>query len=93
MQSFKLHPQYILIHLGHLLDRLHSSWQGLQLYEEVFGLPDTDGFFLESKHTHRHMHAAYHRCMNVYPRECMCVPEVECPKVSFVKVTQINTVL
>lgn len=41
--------QDLLIHLGHFLDRLHSSWQRFQFKEEVLGLPDTDGFFLEMK--------------------------------------------
>lgn len=51
----ELHLQNLLIHPGHLLDRLYSSWQGLQLDEEVLGLPDTNGFLLESKHTHPYM--------------------------------------
>lgn len=45
----EMHHQDLLIHLGHLLDRLHSSRQWFQFYEEVLGLPDTDGFFLDSK--------------------------------------------
>lgn len=53
----------ILLHLCHLLDCLHSSWQRVQVNEEVLWLPDTDGFFLEFKnktqtwlmHTHAHV--------------------------------------
>ena len=56
-----MHLQDILIHLGHFLDGLHSSWEGLQLYEEVLGLPDTAGFSLSpSTHAHTRTHTHTH---------------------------------